>query len=78
MVNEQVQQSEDPSKAAKHCERHAEVLRISRQDASVETVNLLLDTLLNTLEYMGEKWEKQPLGKRLTRRMKKHLTQLLL
>lgn len=60
VVEEYARQSHDPHLTARVCETQAERLRISRQEVSVETIDLLLDTLLNTLHHVaegeGRKW----------------------
>ncbi|MDY0096236.1 MAG: hypothetical protein RBT80_26380 [Candidatus Vecturithrix sp.] len=60
VVQEYARQSHDPHLTARVCETQAERLRISRQEVSVETIDLLLDTLLNTLHHVaegeGRKW----------------------
>ncbi|PIE32549.1 hypothetical protein CSA56_15210 [candidate division KSB3 bacterium] len=55
-VNERVRDAEDPLSTAVVCEYQAEAVRLTRYDVNPETLNLLLDTLLNTLEYMGKQW----------------------
>lgn len=60
VIEEYARQSHDPHLTARLCETQAERLRISRQEVSVETIDLLLDTLLNTLHHVaggdGRKW----------------------
>ena len=63
-------QTSDPRILAALCERQAETLRISRADVSLDTVDLLLDTMQNVLNGMAEVKESQ----RLTTRMKAALS----
>ena len=53
VVEEYARQSEDPRLTARLCETQAEMLRINRQDVCVETIDLLLETLLNTLHHVA-------------------------
>ncbi|PIE35324.1 hypothetical protein CSA56_04680 [candidate division KSB3 bacterium] len=59
------QYAKDPRTVAMLCEEQAEAVRISKQDVSVETIDLLLNTMLNTLYNMSEVQEKKRWGTRL-------------
>lgn len=53
LVEEYARQSHDPRLTARLCETQAEMLRINRQDVCMETIDLLLETLLNTLHHVA-------------------------
>jgi hypothetical protein len=72
LVEECSQQTDDPRVLAALCESQAEALRITREDASVEAIDLLLDTMLNTLQHLAEAREQ----KRWPNRMKAALSEL--
>jgi hypothetical protein len=59
------QQVNSPQAIVALWESQAEALRISRDDASVEAIDLLLDTMLSTLQHLAEVQEQ----KRWTRRI---------
>ena len=50
------QQSEDPLSIVAVCENQAEAVRITRQDVNMETIDMLLDTMLSVINHMGDKW----------------------
>ncbi len=73
LVEQYSQQTANPHILADLCETQAEALRITRQDASVDTVDLLLNTMLNSLWNLAEA-QKQ---RRWTFRVKTAMARLL-
>ena len=73
LVEQYSQQTANPHTLADLCEAQAEALRITRQDASVDTVDLLLNTMLNSLWNLAEAQEQR----RWTARVKSAMTRLL-
>ncbi len=53
------QQTDSPQNIAALWESQAEALRISRKDANVENLDLLLNTMLNTLQHISETQEQK-------------------
>ena len=72
-VEQYSQQTANPHVLADLCEAQAEALRITRQDASVDTVDLLLNTMLNSLWNLAEAQQQR----RWTARMKAAVSRLL-
>lgn len=68
-INQFLQDSDDPLKTVLMCEAQAEAVRLRRQDVNFETIDLLLDTVLNVLHYMGTKWTETE-QRRRTHRLK--------
>ena len=68
------QQSEDPLSIVAVCEDQAEAVRITRQDVNVETIDMLLDTMLNVINHMGDTWTEAQEQKQWKNRVK-HLFQ---
>ena len=73
LVEQYSQQTANPHTLADLCEAQAEALRITRQDASVDTVDLLLNTMLNSLWNLAEAQEQR----RWTARVKSAMARLL-
>ena len=73
LVEQYSQQTANPHVLADLCEAQAEALRITRQDASVDTVDLLLNTMLNSLWNLAEAQQQR----RWTARMKAAVSRLL-
>jgi hypothetical protein len=48
--------STDPINTALVCEEQAEELRLDPQELTPETVQMLIDTLLNAIDHLGKKW----------------------
>jgi hypothetical protein len=48
--------STDPVNTALVCEEQAEELRLDPQELTPETVQMLVDTLLNAIDHLGKKW----------------------
>jgi hypothetical protein len=63
------QEVDDPEAVAEMCEAHAETVRLTAQDVTMESIDMLLNTMLNTLYNMSEAQEQ----KRLSNRMKNAL-----
>ncbi len=59
------QYANDPRTVALLCEEQAEAVRISKQDVNMETIDLLLNTMLNTLSNLSEVQEQKRWGNRL-------------
>lgn len=59
------QQSIDPQHLAQLCEQQAEAVRIGTDDISPETVDLLLNTMLNILTHLAEGQEQRRWSNRL-------------
>lgn len=59
------QQSIDPQHLALLCEEQAEAVRIGPNDISSETVDLLLNTMLNILTHLAEGQEQRRWSNRL-------------
>ena len=59
------QQSVDPQHLALLCEEQAEAVRIGPKDISPETVDLLLNTMLNILTHLAEGQEQRRWSNRL-------------
>ena len=68
------QQAPDPGTIAALCEAQAEAVRITGEDVSVETVDLLLNTMLNTLNYLAEAQEQKRWKNRLKAAVVKSVT----
>lgn len=72
-VEQYSQQTANPYLLADLCEMQAEALRITKQDASVDTVDLLLNTMLNSLWNLAEAQQQR----RWTVRVKTAVARLL-
>ena len=59
LVEEYSQHTDDPRVLAALCESQAEALRIEKRDVTLENVDLLLNTMLNSLQYMAEAREQK-------------------
>ena len=59
LVEECSQQTDDPRILAALCESQAEALRIEKRDVTIENVDLLLNTMLNSLQHMAEAREQR-------------------
>lgn len=59
LVQSWSQRVPDQQTLAAICEVRAEAIRITRQDATVETIDLLLDTLLNTLQHAAQREQRK-------------------
>ena len=46
----------DPMCTALTCEKQAEVIRITQQDLSPETIRLLIETMLTAIDHLEKKW----------------------
>ncbi|GAK52461.1 hypothetical protein U14_03712 [Candidatus Moduliflexus flocculans] len=73
LVEQYSQQTASPHTLADLCEAQAEALRITKQDASVDTVDLLLNTMLNSLWNLAEAQQQR----RWTVRVKTAVARLL-
>lgn len=58
-------QTADPRMLAAICKTQAETVRIRRDEVSLETVDLLLETMINTLHGMAAAWEQHSWTHRL-------------
>lgn len=59
------QEVQDAEKIAEMCEAHAETVRLTTQDVTIESIDLLLNTMLNTLYNMSEAKEQKRWSNRL-------------
>jgi hypothetical protein len=59
------QEIDDPERIVDMCEAHAETVRLTAQDVTMESIDMLLNTMLNTLYNMSEAQEQKRWGKRL-------------
>jgi hypothetical protein len=59
------QQVSSPQDIVSLWESQAEALRIRREDASVEAIDMLLDTMLTTLQHLAEAQEQKRWTNRL-------------
>ena len=64
------QQSEDPLSIVAVCENQAEAVRITRQDINAETIDMLLETMLNVINHMGDTWTETQEQKQWKNRVK--------
>jgi hypothetical protein len=64
------QQLEDPLSIVAVCEDQAEAVRITRQDVNVETIDMLLDTMLTVINHMGDTWTEAQAQKQWKNRVK--------
>ncbi len=60
----------DPMSTALACEKHAEALDITPQDATPENMHLLVDTMLEVIDHLEKKWLDEQI--RHEERMQKH------
>ena len=59
------QEVDDPETIAEICEAHAETVRLTAQDVTMESIDMLLNTMLNSLYNISETQEQKRWGKRL-------------
>jgi hypothetical protein len=59
------QQTTDPQTVAALWESQVEAVRINQEDINAETIDLLLNTMLNTLDHMAEVQEQKRWKNRL-------------
>ncbi len=59
------QEVDDAETIAKMCEAHAETVRLTAQDVTMESIDMLLNTMLNTLCNMSEAQAQKRLSNRL-------------
>ena len=64
------QQADNPLSIVEVCENQAEAVRITRQDVNVETIDMLLDTMLNVINHMGDIWTETQEQKQWKNRVK--------
>ena len=64
------QQADDPLSIVAVCENQAEAVRITRQDVSMETIDMLLDTMLTVINHMGDTWTEVQEQKQWKNRLK--------
>lgn len=69
-INKYLELLEDPQTIALVCEQQAEAVRITQQDVTPETLDLMLDTMLNILHHMGKQWAEAQEQKQWTTRLK--------
>lgn len=55
----------DAGRIAAMCEAHAETVRLNAQDVTMESIDMLLNTMLNTLYNMSEAQEQKRFGSRV-------------
>ncbi len=60
----------DPMSTALACEKHAEALNITPQDATPENMHMLVDTMLEVIDHLEKKWLDEQI--RHEERMLKH------
>jgi hypothetical protein len=60
----------DPMSTALACEKHAEALDITPQDATPENMRMLVDTMLEVIDHLEKKWLDEQI--RHEERMQKH------
>ena len=58
-VNQFTRLAEDPRYTSAVCEYRMEEVRINWQDVSLETIDVLIDTLLNAITHLEEKWKQE-------------------
>jgi hypothetical protein len=59
------QEVDDPERIVDMCEAHAETVRLTAQDVTMESIDMLLNTMLNTLYNMSEVQEQKRWSNRL-------------
>jgi len=55
-VNYYTQHSTDPLATAAVCEQQAETLQITEHDVTPETIQMLIDAMLDAIEHLEKKW----------------------
>ncbi len=55
-IEQYIHQALDPTVVAVMCEKQAEAIRICERDITGATIDIMLETLLNVIESLGQKW----------------------
>ena len=73
LVKQSTESSQNPAETVELCELHAETVRIRPQDVTSETIDVLLDTLLQVITNLENQRRQERQQRRWIFQFKKHL-----